>query len=151
MHGLPEDVQHEFSVKAIKEGLPKSSVEVLVAAFNAPNCPDAVKQQIVENPRQALLRLSDIRTAKPIRQKQAGKPFTPANGFKDSLIALRQYMADFAKHLYDAAIEDMSSDRKLLKELRDDAAALLVILDDRLKQLTFSPGKNVMGVSAYGN
>lgn len=148
---LPEEVQHAFSVKTIREGLPKSSVEVLVAAFNAPNCPDAIKEQIVENPRQTLLRLSDIRTAKPIRSKPAGKPFTPATGFKDSLIALRQYMADFAKDLYNTAIENMGPDRKLLKELRDDAAALLVMLDDRLKQLTFSPGKNAREAGTYGN
>lgn len=148
---LPEEVQHAFSVKAIREGLPKSSVEALVAAFNAPNCPDAIKEQIVESPRQTLLRLSDIRTAKPIRPRPASKSFTPAANLKDSLIVLRQYMADFAKHLYDSAIENLSSDKKLLKELRDDAAALLVMLDDRLGQLPFSPGKNAKEAGVYGN
>jgi len=148
---LPEEVQHAFSVKAIREGLSKSSVEALVAAFNAPNCPDAIKEQIVESPRQTLLRLSDIRTAKPIRPKPANKPFTPAANLKDSLIVLRQYMADFAKHLYDAVVEDMNRDRKLLKELRDDTAALLVMLDGRLKQLPFSPGKNAGEVGVCGN
>lgn len=148
---LPEEVQHAFSVKAIREGLPKSSVEVLVAAFNAPNCPDAIKEQIVENPRQILLRLSDIRTAKAIRPKPASKSFTPATNFKDSIIALRQYMADFAKHLHDTAIENMSTDRKLLKELRDDTAALLAMLDDKLSQLSFSPGKKAKEVVVHGN
>jgi len=148
---LPEEVQHAFSVKAIREGLSKSSVEALVAAFNAPNCPDAIKEQIVESPRQTLLRLSDIRTAKAIRPKPANKPFIHAANLKDSLIVLRKYMADFAKDLYDAVVEDMNRDRKLLKELRDDTAALLVMLDGRLKQLPFSPGKNAGEVGVCGN
>lgn len=148
---LPEEVQHAFSVKAIREGLPKSSVEVLVAAFNAPNCPDAIKEQIVENPRQTLLRLSDIRTAKTMRSRLSGKPFTPAASLKESLIVLRQYMADFAKHLYNTAIEDIIPDRKPLKDLRDDTAALLAMLDDRLNKLPFSPGKNAREVGSDGN
>lgn len=148
---MPEEVQHAFSVKAIREGLPKSSVEVLVAAFNAPNCPDAIKEQIVENPRQTLVRLSDIRTAKPIRSKPADKSYTPASSLKDSLVALRQHMADFAKHLYNIAVEDVSSERKHLKELREDTAALLGMLDDKLRHLPFSPGKNAREVGSNGN
>ncbi len=148
---LPEEVQHEFSVNAIREGLPKSSVEVLVSAFNAPNCSEAIKEQIVENPRQTLLRLSDIRTARPIRSKPSAKMFTPATNLKESLIVLRKYMADFAKHLYNTAIEDINPDRKPLKELQGDTAALLVMLNDRLGQLPFSPGKNTEGVGVYGN
>jgi ParB family chromosome partitioning protein len=148
---LPEEVQHAFSVKAVREGLPKSSVEVLVAAFNAPNCPDAIKEQIVENPRQTMLRLADIRTAKPIRTKPAVKSFAPASGLKESLTVLRQYMADFAKHLYNITTEDMNSEKKHLKELREDAAALLLMLDDRLKKLSFSPGKTAREVGVYGN
>lgn len=147
---LPEEVQHAFSIKAIREGLPKSSIEALVAAFNMPDCPDAIKTQIVENPRQTISRLADIRTAVPTRLKRPGKAFTPTASLKDSLIVLRKYMADFAKHLYGAA-EDINVDRKLLKELREDAAALLVMLDNRLKQLPFSPGKISKGVEVYGN
>gem|GEM_PF-2916405 len=82
---MPEELQHAFSVKAIQEGLPKSAVEVLVAAFNAPNCPDAVKEQIVEKPRQALLRVADIRTAKTLRPKPSDKPFAPPGHEKGSI------------------------------------------------------------------
>lgn len=148
---LPEEVQHAFSVKAVREGLPKSSVEVLVAAFNAPNCPDAIKEQIVDNPRQTLVRLSDIRTGKLIRSNPVDKAYTPASSLKDSLAALRQHMADFAKHLYNIAAEDVNSERKHLKELREDTAALLGMLDDKLRHLSFSPGKNAREVGSNGN
>jgi ParB family chromosome partitioning protein len=146
---LPEEVQHAFSVRAIQEGLPKSSIEALVTAFNAPSCPEAIKSQIIENPRQILSRLADIRTATSIRSKQSGRTFIPAVGSKKSLIELRQHIADFTKYLYDMVIEE--ADLKLLKELRDDTAVLLGMLDERLKQLPFSLGKNTMEVDIYGN
>jgi ParB-like chromosome segregation protein Spo0J len=148
---LPDKVQHAFSVKAIREGLPKSSIEALVAAFNAPDCPEAIKAQIIEDPRQMLSRLADIRTTVPIRSKQSGQPFTPAAGLKQNLVGLRQHMANFTKHLFAMAIEVTEADRKLLKELRDDTAALLVMLDERLRQFPFSPGKNAMEVDSHGN
>jgi ParB family chromosome partitioning protein len=146
---LPEEVQHAFSVKAIREGLPKSSVEALVAAFNMPDCPEAIKAQIIANPRQVLSRLADIRTAVPIRFKQSGQPYIPTAGLKQNLIGLRQHMANFVKHLFAMAIEVTEADRKLLKE--DDTAALLVMLDERLQQFPFSPGKTVMEVDNNGN
>jgi len=148
---LPEELQHDFSVKAIQEGLPKSSVEVLVAAFNAPNCPDTIKGQIVENPREIILRLSETRTAKTIRTKAEGKTFSPAAGLKDSIIVLRQYMADFAKHLYNASTEDTMVERKILKELHEDTTAILIMLDNSLNQFSISPGKNGKVVCSNGN
>lgn len=148
---LPEEVQHAFSVKAIREGLPKSSIEALVAVFNASDCPEAIKAQIIENPRQILSRLADIRTAVPLRSKQSCRSFTPAAGWKKSLIGLRQYIANFTKHLFSVDIEDTKVARELLKELRDTTAALLVMLDERLRQFSFSPGKTAMEVDSDGN
>jgi hypothetical protein len=148
---LPDKVQHAFSVKAIREGLPKSSIEALVAAFNAPDCPEAIKAQIIEDPRQMLSRLADIRTTVPIRSKQSDRPFTPAAGLKQNLIGLRQHMANFAKYLFAMAIEVTGTDRKLLKELRDDTAALLAMLDERLQHFAFSPGKKAMEANSNGN
>jgi hypothetical protein len=98
-----------------------------------------------------LTRLADIRTAIPIHSKQSGRPFTPVAGLKQNLIGLRQHMANFAKHLFAMAIEVTEADRKLLKELRDDTAALLVMLDERLMQFSFSPGKTKMEADSNGN
>ena len=122
---LPEELQHAFSVKAIREGLPKSAVEVLVAAFNAPNCPDAMKEQIVEKPRLALERVTDIRTAKTIRTKPSGKPFTPAINLDKSLTALQQSMSDTARWLNNADEHHLVSNEKLLKEVLNDLTALI--------------------------
>jgi len=138
---LPEEIQHAFSVKAIQEGLPKSSVEVLVAAFNAPNCPEEMKEQIVEKPRLALQRVTDIRTAKTLRTRPPDKIFKASSTLKESLWMLQKCMADTARQLYCAEIKDISSERKLLKQVQVDAAALITMIDTRLKQLVFSPGK----------
>lgn len=146
---LPEEVQHNFSVKIVRDGIPKSAVEALVSAFNAPNCPDEIKQQIANNPKKVVPRLSDIRTAKPIRTRTAGKPIKPCTTLKDSLIALREYMAEFAKYLHSAECVDIAVEINQLKEIRADVDALKLMLDRKLH--LFSPGKIEKEATAYGN
>jgi len=147
---LPEEVQHNFSVKVVRDGIPKSAVEALVSAFNAPNCPGDIKDQIANNPKKAVPRLSDIRTAKPIRARAADKPIKPPTTLKSSLIALRAYMAEFAKYLHSAEYAEVAVEAKLLKETRADVDALKIMLDNKLQHL-FSPGKIVKEATAYGN
>jgi len=60
---LPADVQFAFAEKAVREGLPKSAIESLVAGYKDGSCPGAVKAQIIGNPREALKRMSDKRRA----------------------------------------------------------------------------------------
>ena len=145
---LPEELQHAFSVKAIREGLPKSSVEALVAAFNASNCPDAMKEQIVKNPRQALERVADIRTTKKIRAKPSDKLFTPAINLEKNLTVLQRSMADTARWLNTVEEHHLFPNTKLLKAVSNDLAALILMIDTRLKQFTFSPGKMAKEVSS---
>lgn len=51
---LPRKSQHSFAVKVISENMPKSAVEHLVAVYNRADTTAAMKQHILENPRQAL-------------------------------------------------------------------------------------------------
>jgi len=81
---LPQEVQHNFSVKVVQDGMPKSAVEALVSAFNAPNRPDEIKEQISKNPKKVVPRLSDIRTAKSIRAGIADNPIKLPTPLKDS-------------------------------------------------------------------
>ena len=60
---LPAEAQFAFAETAVREGLPKSAVEVLVAGYNDESCPDAVKAQILSDPRAALKRMADKRRA----------------------------------------------------------------------------------------
>jgi ParB-like chromosome segregation protein Spo0J len=60
---LPAESQFTFAEAAVREGLPKSAIESLVAGYNDGNCPGAVKAQILREPREALKRMIDKRRA----------------------------------------------------------------------------------------
>ena len=60
---LPAPAQFKFAEAAVREGLPKSAIESLVAGYNDEGCPDAVRKQILSDPRAALKRVSDRRRA----------------------------------------------------------------------------------------
>ena len=52
---LPAKAQFAFAQTALRECLPKSAIESLVAGYNDESCPDAVKQQILSTaPRKSL-------------------------------------------------------------------------------------------------
>jgi len=141
---LPQESQHGFSVQAVKAGLPKSAIETLVTAFNATNCPDMVKEQIVSNPCLALERLSDIRSAQRIRRKQE-EDAQPQSG-RERLEAFRRHMAGILKDLY--AMSSDTIDWPLLAALRNDIAGLMLLLDQKL---SFSPGKNEKEADIHGH
>jgi ParB family chromosome partitioning protein len=142
---LPAEVQHSFSISAVKEGLPKSSVEALVAAFNAASCPDWMKEQIVLAPRQALARLADIGGAKAIRQQSGNAVDDPDSHCKERFNNLRKHIAGIMKDIYMIA-DDRGAE--MLRELRNDAAALILLIDQKI---TFSPGKNEGSADSHGN
>ena len=139
---LPMESQHGFSVRAVKEGLPKSSIEALAAAFNAPACPDEIKGQILSAPRLAMERLSDVRSAKALRREAAG---TPSATGRERLEAFRRHMAGILKDVYAMAFE--GTEAQFLSSLRDDVSALLLLLDQKL---SFSPGKTGGGDCGHG-
>jgi len=60
---LPAEAQFAFAEVAVREGLPKSAIESLVSGYRDGSCPDAVRAQIIGNPREALKRMSDKRRA----------------------------------------------------------------------------------------
>jgi len=54
---LAPEVQYKFAVRVIKEGLPKSVVERLVALYNSADVNDAVRSHILEDPKDAISRI----------------------------------------------------------------------------------------------
>lgn len=126
---LPIGTQHSFSVAAVREGLPKSSIETLVAAFNSPRCPMEVKKQIVSAPHRALIRLTDIRSARKARG------IASFIGIEDEINVLRQRISTVVNNLTDAPA---GVPEALLDALRNELLSLLSLVD---KILSFSPGK----------
>ena len=53
---LPAGRQYEFATNAVRDSLPKSTIEKLVSGFAVEECPDAVRRQIVEDPQGAAQR-----------------------------------------------------------------------------------------------
>ncbi|MDR1489085.1 MAG: hypothetical protein LBS65_01170 [Desulfovibrio sp.] len=140
---LPAEAQHGFSVEAVRRGLPKSAIEAMVAAFNAPSCPDEIKKQIVSDPGRTMERLRDTRRARAIRQRPADVAASTAKGRLD---AFRQHMANIIKDVCAMSLEEM--DRRLLAGLRSDIAEFLLLID---RKLSFSLGKTGEGDSICGN
>ena len=134
---LPGELQHEFADKVVREGLPKSSIESLVAGYNAEHCPEEVKAQIIGDPGAALARMKDGRRAventghKPERHDVAAPKSIAA-----CLTAAKKPFAWLAGALNSASPADASPYRKALQELESDVLVLLGMIRSLV-----SPGK----------
>jgi len=128
---LPQDSQHEFAKNVINEGLPKSIIEKLVAGYNEEGCPQKVKEQIVNNPRMALARMTDNRRAVTMSEPQQ----SPV-GIAACIEAVRKPHAWLAKALNDASPDEAAKQNTALRTLEEDVAALLAMI-----HMFVSPGK----------
>jgi len=145
---LPEGVQHEFADRAVRDGLPKTSIEALVAGYNADGCPDAVKSQIVSDPRAALARMTDGRRAVEDAKPAMRKPGKGPQSIGLCIEAVKMPLAWLAAALYKASAAEASPHREAMKGLENDILALLDIIRGLI-----SPGKKPAGKggAAYGN
>jgi hypothetical protein len=131
---LPSAAQYVFAEAAVREGLPKSAIESLVAAYNDESCPDEVKKQILSTPRKALMRMTDKRRAVnagwPSRHKGSTSPGV-INAYIKSVSA--QMAALCCTLDNELPFETMGH---ALKELETELFALLAIV-----RKLISPGK----------
>jgi ParB family chromosome partitioning protein len=134
---LPEGVQHDFADKVIREGLPKSAVELLVAGYRSEDCPDEVKAQIIGNPCDALARMKDNRRAVEDNGHTIGKSdVPPPEGIAACLAAAKKPFAWLARALFNTSQAEASPYKKALQELENDVLSLL----DMIHRL-IPPGK----------
>ena len=70
---LPVGEQFAFADVAVREGLPKSAIESLTASYKDESCPEAVKAQILSDPRAALARMADKRRAVSTNKSVQGR------------------------------------------------------------------------------
>jgi hypothetical protein len=132
---LPADKQYAFADKAVRECLPKSAIEALVAGFNDESCPDGAKSQILRDPRAALARVSDMRRA--VRAPSA------AGGISMRIGEAKAPLSRLAEALCFASPAEASPARRGLIELGKDLAALLEMV-----QRLVSPGKKEVMANA---
>ena len=136
---LPAETQFAFAEIAVREGLPKSSIETLVAGYNEDGCPDTVKEQIISDPKAVLKRMTDKRRAVIADGVQSGarhKSVRPT-GIFDSVKETRAQIAILYGLLYNESPYDAMQYRNALKELEADLLALL----EKVRKIV-SPGKS---------
>lgn len=131
---LPAEVQFAFAEIAMREGLAKSAIESLVAGYNDASCPEAVKTQILSNPRAALKRMADKR-----RAVSAGRPDrnkAPSEFVEEHIKSARLQVIALHRELISASAHEFERNGDALMELGKNLLALLTAIRN------FYPGKN---------
>ena len=142
---LPAETQFAFAETAVREGLPKSAIELLVAGYNDGSCPCAVKAQMLSDPRAALGRMADRRRAvKADRHNES----PPPDVIDEIIKSTRQQMAALRRMLSSGSPFEAVVHRESLAGLK---AGLLELLAAVSKLVSMgeqvSPGKTGVGHS----
>ena len=139
---LPIGAQFAFAEAALREGLPKSAIEPLVAGYRDESCPDEVKAQVLTDPRAALARMADKRRA--IKGGSAGRrgESTAPNDIDRGIKTAKLHIAALGRILSSKPHIEVNIYNHALKELEVDLAALL-----RTVRGLVSPGKIEAGAN----
>jgi hypothetical protein len=136
---LPTASQFAFAETAVREGLPKSAIELLVAGYNDKSCPDAVKAQILSDPRAALMRMTDKRRAVNADRPDFRKAESPQN-IRDIIRSARLKMIACHRIFCAMPSHELEEHENALKELESSLLALITMI-----RCVFSPGKMEVG------
>ena len=140
---LPTEVQFAFAEAVVREGLPKSSVDSLVAGYNDEGCPDAVKAQILSDPRSALLRMADGRRAIDAGKQDRQKGKVPPHDIDGCIKSVRGHISRLCHMLPYVPPHEAARYGGALSELEAEALSLLAAV-----RAFVSPGKT--GVAGNG-
>jgi len=140
---LPAEVQFAFAETAVREGLPKSAIESLVAGYNDETCPDAVKAQIISDPRSAIRRMADRRRAVDADSQGRRKGRVPPHDVDRCIKSAREQIAKLRHMLPYVTPIEAPQYNGALNELEADILALLTTVRGLLY-----PGKKEVGHSA---
>jgi len=139
---LPAEAQFAFAETVVREGLPKSAIESLVAGYNDESCPSAVKTQILKDPRAALKRMIDKRRAVNAGGQDIHKEKTMPDAVNDRIKSVSLQLAELC---YILCKEPPSEAVRYGDALRALETELLILLM-KVKKLV-SPGKMEAGHS----
>jgi ParB-like chromosome segregation protein Spo0J len=140
---LPTGLQFAFTEAVLREGLPKSAVETLVACYNDEVCPTAVKEEILRDPRAALKRVADKRravNAGKADRHAAKSPMDIINGITKSL---SYQMPALRRALSIASPHESEVHRSAINELEMCLSEMTAMIRG-----IFSPGKMEVGHEA---
>ena len=121
---LPQSAQFVFAETAVREGLAKSAIETLVAGYNDETCPNAVKAQILANPREALKRMADKRRSVSVEKTDQNRASIPTDVVGEIIKSVRLQMAALRRVLVNVSADELINYEIALKELEASLLAL---------------------------
>jgi ParB-like chromosome segregation protein Spo0J len=133
---LPQGAQFAFAEMAVREGLPKSAIESLVAGYNDDGCPDVVKAQILADPREALKRMADKRRSVNVDGPDKDKAGVPQDVIGEIIKSARLQMAALRRVFVSVSRDELKASESALKELETSLLALRAMIHG-----LFYPGK----------
>jgi len=140
---LPAEAQFKFAEIALREGLPKSAIESLVSGYRDDSCPDVVKAQIINNPREALKRMADKRRAvNPDRPGRQNASVTP-EAMEGHVKSMRFQAIALLRMLSGISPDEAEGCNSALKELETSLSALLTVIRDLFTRVKTEVGNSV--------
>jgi len=139
---LPQSAQFAFAETVVREGLPKSAIETLIAGYNDETCPDAVKAQILTNPREALKRMADKRRSVNIEKPDKNKANIPTDVVGEIIKSVRLQMTALRRVLIKVSADELCNYEGALKELEVSLLALRSIIHGLFTQVKTEVGHN---------
>jgi hypothetical protein len=138
---LPAEAQFAFAEITVRDGLPKSVVESLVAGYNDESCPDALKAQILSDPRAALRRMTDKRRAVKRRAVNDDRPGrqrvnTPMDGIDGRLKTAKLHIEILRNLIFILSGWEVTGRVNAFKELEEGLLTLVTMVRGSV-----SPGK----------
>jgi len=125
---LPAEAQFKFAEIALREGLPKSAIESLVSGYSDDSCPDIVKAQIINNPREALKRMADKRrTVNPNRPDRQNASVTQES-MGGHVKSMRFQVTALRRMLSGISPDEIEGCKGALKELEISMSSLLMTI-----------------------
>jgi hypothetical protein len=137
---LPAEEQFAFAEAAVRAGLPKSAIELLVASYNDAGCPGAVKAQILSDPRAALARMADKRRAVSVSRPDARNEYPPQCAVNEAIKSAKLKTTALHNALRAMPTHKAAEYGNTLMELESILLALIATI-----RRVFSPGKTEVG------
>ena len=140
---LPAGAQFKFAETALREGLPKSAIESLVSGYRDDSCPDAVKAQILDNPREALKRMADKRRAVSCGQPGRQNARVPPGGMVGHVKSMRFQATALRRVLSGISPDELEGCKGALKELEISMSSLLMTIRGLFTRVKTEVGNSV--------
>ena len=140
---LPAETQFAFAEAAVRAGLPKSAIELLVAGYNDAGCPDAVKAQMLSDPRAVLGRMGDKRWVVNADRPDIRNAGLPQCAVSEAIRSARLKTVELRNALRAMPQHEAAGHGNALMELESSLLALITTI-----RRVLSPGKMEEGDNA---